>query len=150
MGYVRHVLQPDEKLVYETRLSWAMYLPGLATLVLALIVFILLRGAWDGKLWWVSAVVAIAGVGLMAREWFFRWTTEIAITDRRIIFKRGFIRRDTIEMSLDKVESVDVRQSLFGRLLNYGDIVVRGTGSGFEPLRTIDNPLEFRSHITAV
>ncbi len=86
---------------------------------------------------------------MVVSEWFVRWTTEVAITDKRIIFKRGFIRRDTIEMSLDKVESVDVQQSLLGRLFDYGDIIVRGTGSGFAPLKTIDSPLEFRSHVTA-
>jgi uncharacterized membrane protein YdbT with pleckstrin-like domain len=87
---------------------------------------------------------------MVAAEWFERWTTEIAITDRRIIFKRGFIRRDTIEMSVEKVESVDVNQSLLGRLLDYGNITIRGTGTGFAPLRSIDSPLDFRSHVTGL
>ena len=52
-------------------------------------------------------------------------------------------------MSNDKVESVDVEQSLLGRMLNYGDVVVRGTGTGFAPIRKIDRPLDFRSHVTA-
>jgi hypothetical protein len=52
-------------------------------------------------------------------------------------------------MSLDKVESVDVSQSITGRLLNYGDVTVRGTGSGFQPLRGIDDPLQFRTRLTA-
>ena len=65
---------------------------------------------------------------LFVSAWFRRWTTEIDVTDRRIVYKRGFINRHTVEMNMDKVESVDVDQSFWGRLLDYGDIIVRGTG----------------------
>ena len=71
------------------------------------------------------------------------------MTDRRVVYKRGFIKRHTIEMNMDKVESVDVDQSIFGRLLNYGDITVHGTGEGWETLRGIGAPLDFRNHVTA-
>ena len=60
--------------------------------------------------------------------WFIRWITEIAVTDRRVIYKRGFITRHTEEMNMDKVESVDVDQSILGRLLDYGTVHVIGTG----------------------
>ncbi len=63
--------------------------------------------------------------------------------------KRGFIRRHTIEMHLDKVESIDVDQSIMGRILNYGDILIRGVGVGIEPLTNIDSPIAFRNHVTA-
>ena len=73
-----------------------------------------------------------------------RQTTELVLTDRRIITKRGLISRDTVEMNLGKVESVHVNQSLLGRLLNYGDITVVGTGSSLEPLVGIARPLDLR------
>jgi uncharacterized membrane protein YdbT with pleckstrin-like domain len=151
-SYVQKVLQQGEKVIYQAKLSWVMYLPGLFVLLGALIVFGLGRGIF-GPVWWADAVaLVIAAIGfyMVAAEWFERWTTEIAITDRRIIFKRGFIRRDTIEMSVEKVESVDVNQSLLGRLLDYGNITIRGTGTGFAPLRSIDSPLDFRSHVTGL
>ena len=66
-----------------------------------------------------------------------------------MIYKKGLIRRQTNEMNMDKVESVDVDQSILGRLLNYGDITIRGTGVGLEPLHDIDAPLEFRNRVTA-
>jgi uncharacterized membrane protein YdbT with pleckstrin-like domain len=97
----------------------------------------------------IAAVCAVAGLALLFRGWFQRWTTEIDVTDRRIVYKRGFIRRHTVEMNMDKVESVDVDQSIMGRLFDYGDIVVRGVGVGLEPLRNIEAPLEFRSHVTS-
>ena len=91
----------------------------------------------------------LAGLGLAFGAWFRRWTTEIDVTDRRIVYKRGFIRRHTVEMNMDKVESVDVDQSILGRMLNYGDITVWETGVGIEPLYNIDAPLEFRNQVTA-
>jgi Bacterial PH domain len=81
--------------------------------------------------------------------WFRRWTTEIAVTDRRVIIKRGFIRRATMEMNLQKIESVDVDQSLIGRIFDYGAVTIRGVGSSYEPLRLIDAPLKLRSTVTA-
>jgi uncharacterized membrane protein YdbT with pleckstrin-like domain len=67
----------------------------------------------------------------------------------RVVHKTGFIKRRTFEMALDKVESVDVNQSIMGRLFNYGDVTIMGVGEGKETIRTIASPLEFRSHITA-
>src|SRR5919197_1546927 len=97
----------------------------------------------------LAIAVLAAGVALLAHAWFKRWTTEIAVTDRRIIYKEGFIRRRTIEMHMDKVESVDVEQSILGRLFGYGDILVRGVGTGFEPLRMVASAIELRNHVTA-
>ncbi len=70
---------------------------------------------------------------MFAYAWFTRWITEFAITDRRVISKRGFIMRNTAEMNMDKVESVKVEQSVLGRLLDYGTVTVVGTGQGLEP-----------------
>ena len=50
---------------------------------------------------------------------------------------------------MDKIESIDVDQSLVGRIMNYGKVTIRGTGIGLEPLPTIGAPLELRNHITA-
>jgi uncharacterized membrane protein YdbT with pleckstrin-like domain len=85
---------------------------------------------------------------LLFSAWFRRYTTEIAVTNRRIIYKRGFISRRTIEMQMDKVESVDVDQTIWGRIFGYGDITIRGVGVGIEPLKNIDAPIEFRNHVT--
>jgi Bacterial PH domain len=77
-----------------------------------------------------------------------RWTTEIAVTNQRVILKRGLIRRDTIEINMPKVESVDIRQSIFGRLLGYGTVIVRGTGGSFNPLTYVSQPLPLRRAVT--
>jgi uncharacterized membrane protein YdbT with pleckstrin-like domain len=150
MSYLRSVLQPGETLLYESKISWTTFVPGLLVLLVALIVFILLRTLITSVAWPAVAVGVILlalSLFMLFRAWFERWTTEIAITDRRIILKRGFIRRDTAEMHMEKVESVDVNQSLIGRMLDYGDVTVRGTGAGLETLRQIDAPLDFRNHV---
>jgi len=78
-----------------------------------------------------------------------RWTTELAVTNRRIVFKSGLFRRHTMEMNMSKVESVDVDQSVMGRILDYGTVTIRGTGGGIEPMRNIANPIAFRNRVTA-
>ena len=149
MGYVRNVLQPNETLIHEAELSWVGYLTGVLVLVGALVLWVAGGEIFGRPLWVdiVAAAVALLALWLLGRAWFERWTTEVAITDRRIIHKTGFIRRNTIEMSVEKVESVDVNQSLLGRLLDYGDVLVRGTGAGLAPLKDIDAPLLFRSKL---
>jgi uncharacterized membrane protein YdbT with pleckstrin-like domain len=86
-----------------------------------------------------------AGLGAFVR----RATTELAITNHRVIYKTGLLRRHTIEMNRDKVESVDVDQTILARILGYGTIIVRGTGGSLEPIRNISAPLAFRTRITA-
>jgi uncharacterized membrane protein YdbT with pleckstrin-like domain len=98
---------------------------------------------------WAAAVTAIAALYWTAKAWFHRWTTETDVTNLRVVHKTGFIKRRTFEMSLDKVESVDVNQSILGRMLNYGNVTVRGVGEGEETIDTIASPLDFRNHITA-
>ena len=66
-----------------------------------------------------------------------------------VIYKSGLLSRHTLEMNRGKVESVDVDQSILGRLCGFGTIIVRGTGGSLEPIRMISDPLTFRSHITA-
>jgi uncharacterized membrane protein YdbT with pleckstrin-like domain len=95
-----------------------------------------------------AAVVGLAALYWSATAWFHRWTTETDVTNMRIVHKTGFIKRRTFEMSLDKVESVDVNQSIIGRIMNYGDVTIMGVGEGKETISAIASPLAFRNAIT--
>ena len=152
MSYVKEVLQPDETVLVTSTIHWAIYLPGMALTIVAFIGLTYAASANDALrdiVWVVSIVVlAVAWVSLF-RAWFRRWTTEIAVTNRRVIYKRGFIRRYTVEMHMEKVESIDVDQSVLGRLLDYGDVIVRGTGARFEPLPMVQSPIKLRNAVTA-
>lgn len=88
------------------------------------------------------------GLGLvfLAWVWIVYKTTEIAITNKRIIAKFGFISRSTIEINLPKVESVQVDQGVLGRMLDYGTIIVSGAGTPNLSIPGAAEPLEFRKH----
>jgi uncharacterized membrane protein YdbT with pleckstrin-like domain len=151
--YIDDILQPGEKVLYSTNAHWIFYLPAIGAWLLAVVLIVLSRATTTEGivLTCLSAAVVVAIVALYwtATAWFHRWTTETDVTNLRVVHKTGFIKRRTFEMSLDKVESVDVNQSILGRLLNYGSVTVRGVGEGAETIRTIASPLDFRNHITA-
>lgn len=112
--YVENNLIKDERVVYETKLHW--------------IVFISFRALFT--LFIVPLIDSL--------------TSEFAITNRRIIIKVGLISRRTLELNLSKVESVNVDQSILARILGYGTITVIGTGGTKELFSDISKPLEFR------
>lgn len=151
--YIDEILQPGERVLYSTNAHWIFYLPAIVTWIVALVLLILSRTITTDWLVLVclaaSGVVAILALYWTVRGWFHRWTTETDVTNLRVVHKTGFITRHTFEMSLDKVESVDVNQSILGRLLNYGDITIMGVGEGRQTISTIASPLTFRNSITA-
>jgi uncharacterized membrane protein YdbT with pleckstrin-like domain len=151
--YIDEILQPGEKVLYSTNAHWVFYWQAIVAWIVALVLLILSRVVTANGLMLASlaaaAVVAVAALYWTVAAWFHRWTTETDVTNFRVVHKAGFIKRRTFEMSLDKVESVDVNQSILGRLLNYGDVTIRGVGEGVETIRTIASPLAFRSSITA-
>src|SRR5712675_299859 len=151
--YIDDILQPGEKVLYSTNAHWIFYLPAIAAWLVAVILLILSRSAVNDSIVLLclslAAIAAIAALYWSAKAWFHRWTTETDVTNLRVVHKTGFITRQTFEMSLDKVESVDVDQSILGRIFDYGNVTVRGVGEGKETIATIASPLEFRNHITA-
>ncbi len=166
MSYVNSVLQPGERVMLRGQLHWIVYWQAILFLVLGVVLVAWEpAGAWNGMLRPATAIAfGVLFVLSFAHAWFIRWITEIAVTDRRIIYKRGFINRHTEEMNMDKVASVDVDQSILGRILDYGTVHVMGTGGGqavdrangdrsvargIEHLHRIAAPLKLRNAITA-
>lgn len=153
MKYVQRVLQPGERVVHAARLHWLIYLIPMVLLIIAAVCAIFaVRSDEPGiaiPLWLTAGLLAPIGLIAAARAFIRQTTTELVLTDRRVIYKTGLFQRHTMEMNRSKVETVGVDQSVLGRLLNYGTVIVRGTGGSLEPIRHIDDPLTFRSHITA-
>jgi hypothetical protein len=156
-GYLTKILQPGERVLATGRLHWIIYKDAAIACVLSAVLFwMAVSGRWGQpeELIQLSIVAAaflllFVAVCLAIGAWFEGWITEIAITNQRVIYKRGFIRRHTVEMNMDKVESVTVAQSILGRMLNYGSIHVRGTGVGIEHLHRIAAPIALRNRIVA-
>lgn len=150
MPYYTKVLQPDESVKFVGRLHWAIYrnaiVLGLLTLIVVGFAFSLSE---DQRL------LVLVGAGVLALltlvsflgSWFIRVTTEIVVTDKRVIHKTGWIARRTEEINITKVETVDVTQGLWDRMLDSGTVLIRGIGGSWEPLRRVASPLELRNAI---
>jgi membrane protein YdbS with pleckstrin-like domain len=151
--YIDDILQPGEKVLYSTNAHWIFFLPAITGWVVAVVFLVLSRMVANDTpmllCWSMAAIAAVFALYKTATAWFHRWTTETDVTNLRVVHKTGFIKRQTFEMSLDKVESVDVNQSILGRILNYGDVSIFGVGEGNKTISTIASPLEFRNYITA-
>ena len=102
------------------------------------------RVVYEAKLHWIVFISFRALFTLFIAPLIDYLTSEFAVTNKRIIIKVGFISRRTLELNLSKVESVTVNQSILGRILGYGTIIVIGTGGTKEPFGDIAAPLEFR------
>ena len=151
--YIDEILQPGEKVLYSTNAHWIFYLPAIGAWIVALVLLILSRETTVQTVTMLAlasaVVVALVALYLTVRAWFHRLTTETDVTNRRVDHKTGFIQRHTFEIALDKVESVDVDQSIAGRIFDYGNVTILGVGEGRETISTIASPLAFRNAITA-
>ena len=149
MSYVQRVLQPGEQVRHISSIHWIVYWPGAGVALLAGVAFWLSRSEFMPNLWrYAGYALALVAAVLLIQQWLHSWVTEIAVTNRRVIYKKGLIQRETNEMNMDKVESVQIDQSILGRMLDYGNVTILGTGEGFETLRTIGKPIELRNSIT--
>jgi uncharacterized membrane protein YdbT with pleckstrin-like domain len=158
MSYVESNLVPGETVIYETRLHWIVMLRHIIVgcLLLALpgvvlLVYALRQTGMDTTNIHVMEAAGVAllicGVVAILAGMVRRSATEMAVTNRRVVIKTGLTSRKTIEMLLNKVESIEVSETAFGRMLGFGTIVVIGTGGTLEPFHNVAHPLEFRSQV---
>jgi uncharacterized membrane protein YdbT with pleckstrin-like domain len=97
-----------------------------------------------GNIHWINFISIRAFLSLFILPILDKWTSEYAITNKRVIIKVGLIRRRTIEMNISKIESINVDQTILGRILGYGDIAIVGTGGTKETFDTVSSPIQFR------
>ncbi len=155
VAYVHSVLQPGEVVKVIGRLHWTIFLRAFLVAAASLVLMVYgeksIMSQGIGRIFvylgWTGLAVAAV---LFLHAAFRRWTTELSVTTHRVIYKRGFIWRHTVEMNMDKVETVNVGQSIMGRILGYGTIHVLGTGQGgIENLHAMGSPIAVRNAITA-
>ena len=150
MKYYMRVIQPDEHVRYIGKLHWIMYRYAILLGIFAIVAAISSMKVSDEQRSAVligSAILAVLAVMLFVKHLFRQWTTEIVVTDKRIIYKLHFIARFTEEMNITKVETVIVEQTFWGRILGYGKVIAKGTGQTMEFLDHMASPLELRSSI---
>lgn len=140
-GYLIETMAPGERLIYHTRRHWATAISPVpvALLVSAIVLFPVVSG-----LGWFFFLCAVAS-GLASYLTYA--SSEFGLTNRRVIVKSGWLRRQSGEILLSKVESIQANQGIIGRMLGYGSLVIVGTGGTRESLTGIEEPLEFRRRI---
>lgn len=102
---------------------------------------------YEAKLHWVIFISWHSIFTLFLHPVLERLSSEFAVTNKRVIWKQGIIRRMTGEMTLGKIENVQVEQGVVGRILNYGTVALVGTGGTRESFDLISAPLRFRKAI---
>ena len=156
MSYVEKTLAGGEEVVHRANFNWTYsFFPvfwfSLGAASLALLFFIQYAAGVpfaDLKVGWWSAIVAgVCGSMILLGHIIILITTEIVVTTYRFVFKKGLISRDTQEVSLGKIEEITLHQSIWGRFLGYGQLVLRGTGVGVITLPDLDDPIRLRKII---
>lgn len=172
MDYIRQSLAEDEVLVHVGHFHWFYTVSALLNVVFGVVFagVILIAAVKIEPL--IFKTIDYDGLGLLDRirvihpgvkilaffvfvMGLFRYahmmivkaTTEIAVTNKRLVYKRGLVARYVGEINVDRVEGVNVLQGIFGRIFNFGRIMVRGMGIGEIVLPSIADPLKFRRAI---
>lgn len=145
MSYVNSVIAPGEDLIHTAKVSKFIYLPaflGMAAMLAWPFVPLMEPFAQykDEAAWALLAYTAYT----LATAFITRTCSELAVTERRVIAKFGLIRRHTFEISIPRIETIEINQTILGRIFNFGIVLIKGTGSGIIPLPSIDAPLEFQ------
>ncbi|MCD8496811.1 MAG: PH domain-containing protein [Alphaproteobacteria bacterium] len=170
MLYVQQSLGPDEELVHIGQFHWIYTIQaffaivwgvGASIAIIAGAIFVYKEfGYYPQNLPLLDSVkylhpgirifafvMFVLGLLSFAQMMIIKATTEIAITNNRLVFKKGLVARHVGEISIDRIEGVNVLQSFLGRIFNYGRIAVRGMGVGEVVLPSIDDPIAFRKAI---
>ena len=152
MSYVDKNLMDGEQVFYRARRHWTIFGGAIFFLCAGLLVSIGVR-IWGQQEWAgnVSNVALALGILLAMIKaipaWIDRATSEFAVTNKRVIIKVGWIKRRSLETLLTKVEGIEVNQGIWGRVFDYGTIIITGTGGSKEPFERIGAPLIFRRKV---
>lgn len=166
MSYIQDNLMPNERILFSAKTSIAVFVRPIIMFGLTALIFgygfsmAAVRGSQPSPdpvksilgmfVLCFSGIIFLTSIAMSVEALILLNTTEFAVTDRRIIAKTGFIRRHTLEMFLSKVESVSVRQTWLGRLMDAGTVTVTGTGGTKESFSAIDDPVGVRKKINQI
>jgi hypothetical protein len=157
MNYIEASLVPGESVVYQTRLHWLVMLRHILLGLLlfagagALLSYLFnhpgLSKTHEHLTGGGAAALLVCGIAAIIAGMVRRNATEMAVTTRRVVVKQGLVSRKTIEMLLNKIETIEVSEPMVGRMLGYGSITIVGTGGTSEPFHKIAHPLQFRGAV---
>jgi uncharacterized membrane protein YdbT with pleckstrin-like domain len=137
-----------EDVVYKGQIHWFVFIPGILITAFSIYLFGIDTENGTGPV--LGLIVIIFGIASLLKAAIAKATTELAVTSKRVIAKFGLIRRNSIELNHQKVESFNVDQSILGRIFGFGTLVINGTGGGKTPIANIAAPLTFRKEAMQV
>jgi uncharacterized membrane protein YdbT with pleckstrin-like domain len=151
-SYIDQSLLPGEEVIYRTHPHWIIFAPTMTWIFAMLLALLVLPTFAIGQMTFVGnhplylifSFIALLGATINGVIAYVQYrTSEYGITNKRVIVKVGFIQRATLEILLPRIESIQVLQTITGRLLDYGTIVIAGTGGSRDAFRNMPSPLRF-------
>jgi uncharacterized membrane protein YdbT with pleckstrin-like domain len=148
VSYINSNLLSGERVVYRTRLYWLLLgLPVLFLIVVCVpIAWLATTDRWNDLAWIPVGIALLILLGAIVK----RQSSDFAVTNKRVLMKVGVFSTRSTELFLNKIEAIAVHQSLIGRMLGFGDIVVTGSGGTHEEFHDIQSPLSFRRAVQMV
>lgn len=145
MSYIDKSLSSGEKVIHHARLHKVVFMWPVIWTALG---FLLIRASTKANnTTGIGALIVAVGVFMILTAFIRYLTSEFAITNKRVVLKTGLIRRQVVELFLSKIESMGADQSILGRILNYGTLVVSGTGGGYDGFPKVADPMTFRKRL---
>ena len=147
MTYLERNLAPGETLSHLARLHWALFVAPVALMVVAAVGLVPLATSVHGPVVYAPIVLILVALVWLASRYITYAMTEFGVTSQRVVMKRGLIGIQTKEIMLSRIEAIQVVQSVPGRVFNFGDVIVTGTGGSNERLVMIASPQEFHAQV---
>lgn len=156
MSYVEKALLPDERVLYMATLHWIIYLEGLVITIaggllgfysydiLALVFGSPISDKFGRPLAAVAMVIVLVGIWFLLAAYIRQTSTELALTNRRIIAKYGFISRSTFEIVISRITGANFDQTVTGRIFGFGTVLVHGAGGEISPFDMVAEPQQFQ------
>lgn len=151
LSYIDETLGRNEKVLYRARIHPLFYIRIWVLFAIMTAAACWLAYAYRGQIGVLTSIILFAASVIFCLDLIVPlWTLEIALTNLRVVRKQGFLARRTHDLAVSAIEEVNLRQSLLGRILNYGTIIVRGIGDAEDlVLARVSEPLAFRKEIAS-
>lgn len=144
MSYIQNNLQAGEEIKYKADIHWYIFVYPAALILLGAF----FSSAPEGFLYYIGLILLLLGVIQLVKRVLFKMGAEYIVTNRKVVLKSGLLSRDALELTLNKCEGLRITQSVLGRILGFGAIVVT-TGGATNTFKFIADPMRFRNEINA-
>lgn len=132
----------ESNVIYFTRLHWVIFFGPLLGLGIAIALYVYIV-----QLRQVSLILIVFALLWIVMTWFTYYFSSITIKKKQVILRTGIIVRQTVDIPLSKIETIDIRQSILGSMLRYGALVITGTGGTRHLINFLHHPLTCRRYI---